>query len=337
MLASLRRMAGSVGVKVGGIIVLLAALTIFAVATSLSVFGDFSRNLDRFETREVPALRQSSKMTEAVSEIAKNLSSLLIAGTAQDIDQLTAGLQDQLLQLDGFAEGLPEAQRAEFSAQDDRITRAIADISKTRRDELRDDEATLERSDGLVEKVAVAQGELQRIWGEQLAIARGTVPGTSALARSIALEKMSEAVQLERRATTLLSVILTGASADDPAGVDDAQRNAETMAANIRATAATFSDDERLSEALDAILAETDPAAGLLSLRRNVVLARAAADEASGTAADSKVSRTGGARVRTASSRRRRMTPRAIPGTTPRTCFSPMSGTAAPKRSRRWG
>ncbi|WP_172326835.1 methyl-accepting chemotaxis protein [Mangrovicoccus sp. HB161399] len=282
MLAQLRRMAGSVGVKVGGIIVLMAALAVSAVAISLNVFGAFSADLTAFENREVPALRRSSSMTQAVSEISESMSQLLIAGSSDDISGLSDKLGGLLETFDGYAKDVREDLRPGFVEDIATMGAAFDDLADARRTELEKDNLTLEQSDALMASAAAATARLQDIWATELERARDPLadPG-----QRDAVERMDMAVTMERAVAAFLSATLSGASADDLAGVAQAAQQAAELFAVIEQGAANFASDAELAGIVRDIGAETSPDTGILALRAAVVDSRGKAETASATAA----------------------------------------------------
>ena len=295
MLARFIRTFGGIGFKIGLFLVLLAALTVVAIMTGLGLSGQITRHLDAFKVGEVPHLRESAHIAERVSEVGEGMSTLLIAGESTVIDEAGKALQGALDELAEALEDEPVADGLDPMALLDTMRAALVELGDLRRRELAEDSLTLSESDALGMAIGAAKARLSAIWAQEMATARGD-SSVSALKKMIALERMSEAAQLERQLGAFQTAILTGASADDVEGVTQARRDAETLEANIRLHAASFAGDETLDPAIAEVLSKLDPEVGILAARDSVVRLRAEAEAVSTRAAEALAATNGYAR-----------------------------------------
>ncbi|WP_138465124.1 methyl-accepting chemotaxis protein [Poseidonocella sp. HB161398] len=285
MAQHLGRIAGSVGVKTGAIILLLGALTIAATAMALAVFGAFRQDLGHLETVEVPGLRTSSDLIDAVTGIGEHLSILLAAGSQEDLAEAADTLGTATQALAGFAAGLGSGAQEGFARSLEDMSADFATIASARRTEIDQDTRTLEESDRLASEVALARDRIEAAWTAAISEARRGLRSEASSETRRALARVIQAIRLERSISALLSTVLAGASADDSTALAAAAAEAAELSAVIRNSALAFAGDAELSASVEAVLAAADPGTGILALRGDVVAARMEADAASSEAA----------------------------------------------------
>ncbi|EEB82697.1 hypothetical protein RGAI101_4002 [Roseobacter sp. GAI101] len=213
---------GSIAVKFSAMLIVMASLTGFAIWVGKSVFQDFSQSLRTFETEFVPNLKQSSTLIETAGALGESLSSILVAESADemsskatDADRLLDALRDAASGLNGDDERLLLEAIASASA-------SIGLLVETRAQEINYDELTLSGSDVL--NAAAVTAHLALTERGRSMLQQVTMSPADTTVQSIApkLEEVNNITDLDGAIGGLLSVILTGSSADDKAGLQSA-------------------------------------------------------------------------------------------------------------------
>jgi methyl-accepting chemotaxis protein len=286
---------GGIAAKMSAMLLVMAALIVAALAVSLLIFGDVSTSLDAYEEELVPRLRRSSTLVEYANDLGEGLSGLLIAGTAEDLgaeaDQIRTGIDRLRAESGAMQPEVAAAVAAEIAV----IEESVARIETARTDEIGYDIVTLESSDALGAAVESATSRLAMMSGDALASVLADGEATIDQERE-ALGYVGAATALERTIKRFESVVLSGASADDAAGVEAASAEAAALGREITALAGAIRLDRELSGLIPRILAQAEPESGILAARSRVIAARGTANEASHTAATSVSAIAGAAR-----------------------------------------
>jgi methyl-accepting chemotaxis protein len=281
-----RGIAGSLAFKIGGILLVLGALIVAAVGIGSVIFRDFSAALDQFKNDLVPSLRQGSEMVEVAGELGQGLSAILIAGSAEELDESARRI--------GFAIETLRTKAGELAGEDidalaadiEDVEALVAEVKTARADDIHYDELTLSGSDRLTEEVGKATRGLAQISGETLSGMLGDRGVDNPAIRRNDLERVAGATALERAVKQLQSVVLTGASADDPQGVANADLASAVLAGDIRGLSGEMRLDEAVFGAIERALGLAEGPESILGARRLVIEARRVAEDASHQAAE---------------------------------------------------
>ncbi|MDV7142588.1 methyl-accepting chemotaxis protein [Tropicimonas sp. TH_r6] len=276
MLTTLRNLSSSIVIKVLGMLLSIGGLTVFAVWTGFTLFGETSLSLDRFHTKLVPAMKESSAIIETNGELNEALSALLIAGSEEEIQQGLVSAREHMSALEQSVEHLGGELKDAFLYNIEEGLEHIEELAEARKVDLAFDEATLEGSDALGIAVSEANTHLGHDVKEAYRAAR-TASGDTIQPQLLRLE---QATSLERLIGEIQSAVLTGASADDAAGVAGSQTRADEIMASISTLSKNFVHDADIMSALGDISSSVEQETGILAARGTVVEARAAADEA---------------------------------------------------------
>ncbi len=286
MISSVRTLAGSIVAKIAAMLLIVGCITGTAIWMSHSIFGEFSGSLGRFQEEVVPSLKESSAIFESAGDLGEGLSSILIAGSTEEMNESVASARDGLDRLLASAEGLEGPDAATLLGDIAEVRTGLEEIAAARTDDLSYDEATLDGSDALSAAVSSASARLISIANGAYSKAIGGDPETPIADRMSDLENMALAARLERMLGAVQSVVLTGASADDAEGVAAAQARADELIGDIEALSMVFIDSPETMAAIAEISAHVDPADGILAARKTVIEARGRADVAARVAAD---------------------------------------------------
>lgn len=285
MTASKLKTGGSLVVRIGSMLFLLGILIVASTVTGFVVFRGFSQSTAQFQGELVPSLRESSEMVDTAGEIGRGLSAILMAGSEDDLhaaaERIGSAIETLRAAARGLGENAPPAMDADFDALETLVTRLVA----ARIRDIGMDERTLAGADDLTNAAAIATdgvAELQRTL--LLDLSRGNSVSTAAGLRRVH-DLLDRSISLERAIRTIESVVLTGASADDAAGVEGASQTTEELASRINDLGAGLGMSNAVAAALDDVLTLAVGDESILDARGAVIEARADADEASSLAA----------------------------------------------------
>ena len=277
---------GSIAVKFSAMLIVMASLTGFAIWVGKSVFQDFSQSLRTFETEFVPNLKQSSTLIETAGALGESLSSILVAESADemsskatDADRLLDGLRDAASGLNGDDERLLIEAIASASA-------SIGLLVETRAQEISYDELTLSGSDVL--NAAAVTAHLALTDRGRSMLQQVTMSPADTTVQSIApkLEEVNNITDLDGAIGGLLSVILTGSSADDKAGLQSAIVSSAELVNQIESFSKKLVLDFNVVASVQTMIEQADPSTGVLAARQIVIEAREVAGTAAKAAAD---------------------------------------------------
>ena len=272
---------GSIAFKFGVVLALVSGLLLVTTWNSFSKFGRFSDALSDFVQTDVPNLVGGSNTIKHAGDLTKELSHLLIEG---DPDLMATHLADAIAALDALrAEKMQTygTGGTGFTERTDRIAQLLSTVTQARRDDIAADAATLEKITLLGDAVTAAGDRLIYISNMSYLSARNTDPNRPAGELRNALTRMAQATDLERYLGDLHSVILTGATADDPDQIAAAQMTATQMLNKVSRLSASFVDDATIPAAVDRIVTLASAEEGVLTGRLATTTARAAANHAS--------------------------------------------------------
>ena len=259
---------GSIAIKFSAILLVMASLTALAIWVGKSVFQDFTNSLSTFEAEYVPNLKQSSAMIETAGTLGESLSSILVAESGDEMSSKAATADQLLSQLSDTASGL--------SGDDEQMLLQ----------EIINDELTLSGSDVLNAAAVTAHlalTELGRSVLQQVSMSPADTTVTSIASK---LEEVSNISDLDGTIGGLLSVILTGSSADDMAGLQTAIVGSAELVAQIQSFSAKLKLDAKVIAAIQTMIEQADPSTGVLAARKIVIDAREVAGSAAKAAAD---------------------------------------------------
>ena len=285
MTASKLKTGGSLVVRIGSMLFLLGILIVASTVTGFVVFRGFSQSTAQFQGELVPSLRESSEMVDTAGDIGRGLSAVLMAGSEDDLrsaaEQIRSAIETLRAAAKGLGENAPPAMDADFDALETLVPRLVA----ARIQDIGMDERTLSGADDLTAAAAIATDGIAKLQKALLLdVSRGdTVAGSAGLQR--VRDLLDRSISLERAIQSIQSVVLTGASADDAAGVERAGQTADELASRINDLSAALSLDYAVTAAIDQVLTQAAGDESILDARGAVIEARADADEASSLAA----------------------------------------------------
>jgi len=277
---------GSIAIKFSAILLVMASLTALAIWVGKSVFQDFSNSLSTFEAEYVPNLKQSSAMIETAGTLGESLSSILVAESGDEMSSKAATADQLLSQLSDTASGLSGDDEQMLLEAISSASASIKLLVDTRAQEIINDELTLSGSDVLNAAAVTAHlalTELGRSVLQQVSMSPADTTVTSIASK---LEEVSNISDLDGTIGGLLSVILTGSSADDMAGLQTAIVGSAELVAQLQSFSAKLKLDAKVIAAIQTMIEQADPSTGVLAARKIVIDAREVAGSAAKAAAD---------------------------------------------------
>ncbi|WP_439103070.1 methyl-accepting chemotaxis protein [Celeribacter marinus] len=278
MLGRIVSVFSGVAVKLVGVLTIMALLTGGAIYQGLSFAQQSKGAIDSFRSQAVPELRRSSQMVQAIGLVSEGVSQTLQASNKDDMEVALADITRSIEQIARLAAPLPEAERALVLKASDQIVSHISDAQMAQLDALNYDTQTLVGADELSAAVSAVQVSLSREIEQAVIDLKQDLSDAGNITRGLDEIEVKRALYNELGAVQ--SIILTGASADDPQGVNAAQAAAQSGVSQIQQYLTQLSLDADTQAPLDAIWAATDEATGVLSARLAVVEARALLDDA---------------------------------------------------------
>lgn len=282
MLRRIGHHLNSVLAKVAITLILIGGLTGAAITAGLMLASNVKQGLDGFAATNLPHIRASGGIIETAGQLGDRLSEALIVGDPAALEETAQRAQQDLAELRDGASTLKAEIRSELLATVDTLDAQLAALADARATDIRLDIRTLAASAEFSAAVSETGDGLAALTTTVFDAARAAVDGPTASL----LQRAEAAISLERALAALTSLVLSGASAETGADVATARAAAEAQLDRIGALADRVAAGPAILDGIARIteLALADD--GVLAARGIVIEARAAADAASGTAAE---------------------------------------------------
>lgn len=285
MKLAIKKPFGSIVVKFGAIMLILASLTGAAIWVGKTVFSDFSASLYTFEQEFVPQLKQSSAMIETTGDLGESLSAILVAESSEEMSSSADTARQLLAELTEVTSNLSgeesEMLRGHINAASDSINAVV----ETKAREITSDIQTLDGSDILTAAGAAAQASLAELTKAIMDEIAASPSATSVDSIKPSLEVVNKISELDSAIGALGAAVLTGASADDEAGLSTSASNAAALVQQIEALSSELDLPAAALDNIATVIAQTDPTNGILAARGVVIKAREVAGISSKDAA----------------------------------------------------